>query len=86
MLSQLIFSYRRVGIISYPVGTTGIVRAEAKDPNKKLFSKFAKASIIQNKNLEVVKSVYPADAEALGNLGFAYIIVGNLSAAQMNLT
>lgn len=34
-------------MISYPVGTTGIVRTEVKDPNKKLFSKFAKASIIQ---------------------------------------
>ncbi len=69
MLSQLIFSYRRVGIISYPVGTTGIVRAEAKDPNKSYSANSRKLVLSRNKNLEVVKSVYPADAEALGESG-----------------
>ncbi|MFZ7229939.1 hypothetical protein ACLSZN_06090 [Avibacterium avium] len=36
--------------------------------------------------LEIAKSLTPADAEILGNLGFAYQKAGNLQSAQMNLT
>lgn len=34
-------------MISCPVGATGIVITEIKDLDKKLFSKFVKASVIQ---------------------------------------
>ncbi len=53
-------------MISYPVGTTGIVRTKVKDPKKSYSENSRKLVLSRNKNLEAVKSVYPVDADALG--------------------
>lgn len=84
---QVNASYSRAGISSPSVVITRGDRAEARELNQKAIQQIRSGHYYPAiKNLEAAKSIYPSDAEVLGNLGYAYFMVDDLSAAQMNLT
>ncbi|MFG6657410.1 hypothetical protein ACG0Z5_23625 [Scandinavium sp. M-37] len=84
---QVNASYSRAGISSPSVVITRGDRTEARELNQKAILQIRSGQYyLAIQNLEAAKSIYPSDAEVLGNLGYAYYMSNNLSAAQMNLT
>jgi tetratricopeptide (TPR) repeat protein len=75
------------GIVApLPVITKGD-RSQARALNKQAIQLIRSGQYqVAIAKLEKAKSIYPSDSEVLGNLGYAYYMVGNYSQAQMNLT
>ncbi|UAN57638.1 hypothetical protein [Serratia sp. JSRIV004] len=78
---------KHTNITPRPKGVTSEDRAQARRYNKQgiLLINSQQYAIAIN-TLELSKSLYPIDAEVLGNLGYAYYMVGDLVSAQNNLT
>lgn len=79
--------YNNAGVTTPHIIITRGDRAEARELNKKAIQQIRSGQYYPAiQNLEAAKSIYPSDAEVLGNLGYAYYMSNNLTAAQMNLT
>ncbi|WP_448944494.1 hypothetical protein [Klebsiella michiganensis] len=84
---QVDTSYRNSGISAPRVIITKKDRSESRALNQKAIIQIRSNQFISAiANLETAKKIYPSDAEVLGNLGYAYYMIGDYTAAQMNLT